>query len=211
MSTFKLLIDTHVVIGLEDPQPVQAALADLVRLSSEHSVGLFVDGATYADVERDRDAARRAVTLSKLAKFQKLHGAPIPDEAQLIARFGPINRPNDRSDIRLLVALEARAVDFLVSQDAGLHRRAEKAGLGDSVLTIEEALEWLKQTFTAKDVALPHVVERKAYELRLDDPIFESIRADYVGFDAWFDKCRRDHRACWVLEVDGEIAGFRDP
>jgi hypothetical protein len=57
-------------------------------------------------------------------------------------------------------------------------------------------------------VALPYVVERKAYELSLHDPIFESIRADYPGFDIWFDKCKSDHRVCWVLEVDGEIAGL---
>src|SRR5262245_7178555 len=208
MSKFKLLIDTHVVIGLEDPQPVQASLADLVRLSNEHSVGLFVDAATYEDVERDRDAARRAITLSKLAKFQKLRDVPIPDDAQLFARFGPIKSERDRSDVRLLVALDARAVDFIVSQDIGLHRRADKASLGANVLTIEEALEWLKQTFTSKDVKLPYVVERKAYELSFDDPIFESIRADYPDFDKWFDKCRRDHRDCWILEVKGEIAGL---
>jgi GNAT superfamily N-acetyltransferase len=208
MTRFKLLIDTNVVIGLEDAQPVQAALAELARLSNEHSVGLFVDGATYDDVARDKDDARRAITISKLAKFQQLRGVPTPGDAELIARFGPINRPNDLSDVRLLVALEAGAIDFIVSQDVGLHKRAERSGLGASVLTIEEALEWTKQTFTPIDVALPYVVERKAYELRLEDPIFESIRADYPGFDEWFDKCKRDHRVCWVLEVDGEIAGL---
>ena len=208
MSKFKLLIDTHVVIGLEDDKPVQASLADLVRLSSEHSVGLFVDVANYDDVGRDKDPTRRAITLSKLAKFEQLRGVPIPSDADLSTRFGPINRPNDRSDIRLLVALEARAVDFIVSQDVGLRKRAERVGLGPSVLTIEEALDWVKQTYTARDVPLPYVVERKAYALKLTEPIFESIRADYPGFDVWFDKCRRDHRECWVLEVDGEIAGL---
>src|SRR6266480_3895285 len=100
MSSFKFLIDTNIVIGLEDAQPVQASLAELVRLSSEHSVGLFVDGANYDDVERDKDATRRAVTLSKLAKFQRLRGVPIPDDARLVARFGTINSENDRSDVR---------------------------------------------------------------------------------------------------------------
>ena len=93
------------VIGLEDDKPVQASLAELVRLSNEHSVGLFVDVANYDDVERDKDPARRAVTLSKLAKFQQLRDVPMSGDAELIARFGPINRPNDRSDIRLLVAI----------------------------------------------------------------------------------------------------------
>jgi len=208
MNNFKLLIDTNVVIGLEDAQPVQVSLAELVRLSAEPAVGLFVDGANYDDVARDKDTGRRAVTLSKLAKFQQLRGVPLPDHAILAARFGCIKNENDRSDVRLLVALDAKAVDFLVTQDVGLHRRAERASLGASVLTVEEALEWLKQTFTAKSVILPYVVERKAYEIKQNHTIFSSLQADYPGFDAWFDKCRRQHRDCWVLEIGTEIAGL---
>jgi hypothetical protein len=34
---------------------------------------------------------RRAVTLSKLAKFQRLRGVPVSDDAGLLARFGSIN------------------------------------------------------------------------------------------------------------------------
>jgi hypothetical protein len=59
MSEFKLLVDTNVVIGLEDPQPVERSLADLVRIAAEYNVGLFVDGANYDDVRRDKDVARR--------------------------------------------------------------------------------------------------------------------------------------------------------
>jgi hypothetical protein len=95
MSNFKLLVDTNIVIALEDPQPVQASLAELVRLSGEHGVGLFVDGANYDDVARDRDKSRRQITLSKLDKFQKLRGIPSPDQATLVARFGAINSENE--------------------------------------------------------------------------------------------------------------------
>src|SRR5450756_2124768 len=122
MDGFKLLIDTNVLIGLEDAQPVQASLAELVRLSSEHAVSLFVDGANYDDVSRDKDTVRRSITLSKLAKFQKLRDVPAPDDATLVARFGTINNVNDRSDVRLLIALDAKAIDFLVTQDNGIHR-----------------------------------------------------------------------------------------
>jgi len=208
MDKFSFLFDTNVVIGLEDPQPVAASLAELVRLSGEHAVGLFVDGANYDDVARDKDRIQRAITLSKLPKFQQLRGVPVLGEAALAARFGSIRNDNDRSDVRLLAALDAKAVDFLVSQDIGLHRRADKAGLGSSVLTVEEALEWLKQTFTAKSVVLPYVISRKAYEIEPDHAIFASLRDDYPGFDAWFDKCRRQHRDCWVLEIGTEIAGL---
>ena len=208
MDGFKLLIDTNIVIGLEDAQPVQASLAELVRLSSEHGVSLFIDGATYDDIGRDQNFARRTITLSKLAKFQMLRGVPIPPEPVLIVRFGAINNDNDRSDVRLLAALDTKAADFLVTQDNGLHRRADRAGLGSSALTIEEALEWLRQTFHEKSVVLPDIAEMKAYQIDIRDAIFESLRTDYSGFDKWFDKCRQQHRDCWVLQIGTEIAGL---
>jgi hypothetical protein len=207
MNSFKLLVDTNIVIALEDPQPVQAALAELVRLAGEHGVGVFVDGANYDDVARDQDAERRAITLSKLDKFQKLRSIPLPEESELAARYGAINSDNDRSDVRLLAALDAKAADFLVTRDQGIHKRATRAGVGANVLTVEDALQWLK-TFNDKSVDLPHVVERKAYEIDTTDPIFEGLRDDYPGFDLWFDKCRRDHRGCWVLEVEDRMAGL---
>jgi hypothetical protein len=90
MAAFKLLIDTNVVIGLEDARPVRESFAEIVRLCSEYKIDLFVDNATYDDVSRDRDAARRAVTLSKLAKFQRLRGTPAGSDAALVTRFGAI-------------------------------------------------------------------------------------------------------------------------
>jgi GNAT superfamily N-acetyltransferase len=208
MADFKLLVDTNVVIALEDPQPVEASLAELFRLCNEYSVGLFVDGANYDDVGRDRDDHRRQVTLSKLDKFQKLRGIPMPDDAALVSRFGAIRSENDRSDVRLLATLDSKAVDFLVSADIRLHKRAERASIDSSVLTVEEALTWLKQSFATKSVALPHIIERKAYELSQNDAMFASLRLDYPLFDQWFDKCKREHRDCWVLEIDGEVAGL---
>jgi hypothetical protein len=208
MSHFKLLIDTHIVIGLEDPKPVEARLAEVSRLCNEHGIGLFVVGANYDDIARDRDNERRKVTLSKLGKFQKLARLPNQSDADLVARFGAINNDNDRSDARLLAALDAQAVDYLVSEDGNLHKRASRVGLGELVLTVDDALQWLKLTFVAKSVELPNVIERKAYELNERDPIFASLREDYPPFDEWFSRCKQAHRDCWVLEIDSEIAGL---
>jgi hypothetical protein len=101
---------------------------------------------------------------------------------------------HDWSDVRFLAALDAKAVDFVVSQDIGLHRRADRAGLGANVFTVEEALQWVKRLLGVKAVKLPYIVERKAYEIDKSNAVFDSLRSDYPGFDTWFDKCRREHR-----------------
>jgi ribosomal protein S18 acetylase RimI-like enzyme len=208
MAGFKFLVDTNIVIGLEDAHPVDASFAEFVRLCSENAVGLFVEGANYDDVQRDKNLERRAITLSKLDKFQKLRGLPNTPEIELVKRFGAISSANDLSDVRLLLALEAKAVDFLITQDDGLRRRAARVGIGARVLTIEEALAWVRQTYHTQSVALPDVLELKAYQIDLTDGIFESLRLDYPEFDAWFDKCRQQHRDCWVVQIGKQIAGL---
>jgi hypothetical protein len=44
MNGFKFLVDTNVVIGLEDAQPVQASFAELVRLA-ENTASAFLSMA----------------------------------------------------------------------------------------------------------------------------------------------------------------------
>jgi len=65
MSGFKFLIDTNIVIGLEDNHQVDGSLAELARRCATHHVRMFVDEAVDDDVCRDNDLARKAVTLSK--------------------------------------------------------------------------------------------------------------------------------------------------
>ena len=160
-------------------------------------------------IQRDRDLARRVVTQSKLDKFERLRGIKYPNDAELARSFGSINSANDRSDCRLLFSLERKSADFLVTRDTRLQKRARRYGLGNEVLSLEEAILWLRQTFEPTTVELPHVFEREAYAIDLRDPLFDSLRADYSGFDAWFaEKCARQHRKCWVVEVGGALAGI---
>jgi hypothetical protein len=179
MSVFKFLIDTNIVIGLEDNRPVEAGLTDLTRRCRANGVRLFIDAAVDEDVQRDADLARRGVTLSKLEKFERLAGIVYPDDSELGRRYGPINSVNDRSDCRLLFCLERKAADFLITRDIGLRRRARRVGFGDSVLSLEDALVWLRQTFDPAAVELPYVVEREAYAIDKSDPLFDGLRADY--------------------------------
>eukprot|EP01035_Chromulina_nebulosa_P033759 gene33759-45210_t len=55
MSEFKLLIDTNVFIGLEDPRRVDPAAAEIVRKCGEHAVAIFVHEAALQDIARDKD------------------------------------------------------------------------------------------------------------------------------------------------------------
>src|SRR5262249_34907530 len=102
----KLLIDTNIFIGLEDQTEVAPELASMVQLCNQHDAHIFIHEAAVEDINRDKDIQRRKVSLSKLAKFEQLKGIPCPPDSELVARFGPMPKPNDKVDVALLHALD---------------------------------------------------------------------------------------------------------
>ena len=210
MSTQTYLIDTNVIIGLEDNHTVQPAFAAFHSVAARHGVNIFVHEAARDDIARDKDEARRNISLSKLDKFQTLAKVRGLNADTLKAEFGSLRGPNDVVDATLLHALEIGAADFLVTQDKALHERARRhsSELGRRVLYIADAVELLRTTFEPKEIPVRYVEEVSAHTIPLSDQIFESLREDYPGFDSWWrEKCVREHRNCWVID-DDELAGL---
>jgi ribosomal protein S18 acetylase RimI-like enzyme len=120
-------------------------------------------------------------------------------------------KPNDNVDVALLHALDIEAVDFLATEDQGIHGRAKRATppLADRVLTVVDAVAWLRASFEPTRVILPYVEELPAHAIDQDDDIFDSLREGYPDFDRWWrNKCVREHRPCWAATVDDELAGL---
>jgi rRNA-processing protein FCF1 len=191
VSRMKLLIDTNIIIGLEDDREVADHFSAMHRKCSEHGVSLFVHEASKEDIDRDKDVARKRRTLSKIKKFPLLKTSGKPTDAALEKLFGVLKKPNDKVDATLLHSLSKHSIDFLVSEDDGLRKRAESAGLGSRVLTVLDALSWLRRTYEQETVFLPSVEALLAYEIEFQDKIFDGLRLEpdskitFVDLRAW--------------------------
>ncbi|MEX5578272.1 GNAT family N-acetyltransferase [Pseudophaeobacter sp. A-200-2] len=211
MSQQSYLIDTNILIGLEDYHKVEAAYARFLNLALSHKVDIYVHEAAKDDIARDKDPERRQISLSKIAKYRVLKGRRGLSAEELDTSFGPLKKPNDVVDATLLHSLESGATDFLVTQDKGLHQRAQKrsAELGRRVLFVGDATELLVQTYEPKAVPIRHVAEVEAHEIDHRDGFFDSLRDGYPEFDDWWrEKCVKQHRSCWVVYDDGNLAGL---
>jgi ribosomal protein S18 acetylase RimI-like enzyme len=208
MTGSKFLLDANIFIRMEDPTVVHPSVAALAQKAHLHRVGLYLDEACIEDIRRDPKLERRAATLSKLSKFPVLNQVAHRDTGDQISRFGNISSDNDRCDVLMLDTLDLGIVDFLITEDAGIHSRADRAGLRDRVLTVQEALAWIQRTFEPREFRLRFIVSRKAHQVSTEDPLFVGLRQDYHGFEEWFSKCRREHRDCWTVEIGGQLAGL---
>ena len=92
--------------------------------------------------------------------------------------------------LEMLCALWVDAVDFLVTDDNRLRRRGNRAGLADRIVTAAAAAELLEGLAPRITPPPPAVEALISYQLRLEDPIFDSLRLDYPDFDSWMRKAR---------------------
>lgn len=126
-----------------------------------------------------------------------------PGTAKIDALLGVADEShNNWVDHQLLAALHADAVDVLVTEDTGIHRKSKRLGLHHRVLFVGDAMVALDALVDTVPPALPAVTALKAHNLETSDPIFDSLRCAYPEFDNWLSKCRREHRQAWVIQVD---------
>lgn len=189
MSTQTYLIDTNVIIGLEDNHAVQPGFAALTSIAAKHKVDILVHEAARDDIQRDRDVTRRNISLSKLEKFQLVRKVRGLEQSELERKFGRLARPNDVVDATLLDCIERGAADFLVTEDGGLHERARRVSpeLERRVLFVADAVQLLKTTYEPVETPVRYVEEVTATWRR--------------------EKCVRERRPCWAVFDEG-LAGL---
>jgi predicted nucleic acid-binding protein len=203
----KILLDTNILVPLEDNGVVPEQYSKLIRKAQERGGTLYCHRASFEDVARDKDLSRRKTSISKLEKYLILEKSD-RNEVQLETQFGAISKPNDESDCQILSSVFDNAADILVTEDADLHRRAEKIGLGSKVFRVRQLLDFFDSDTGSLEGTLSYVENRYCYQLDRNDPIFNSLRLDYNGFDVWWQKCCNNHRKAWVVKDGDSIAGI---
>ena len=198
-----LLLDTNVFYACVDISPTRRhADSDratrLLELANRHGCEVWLSAATRRDIGRTSSSSLREASHLRMRQWNILDPLEVPQD--LITRAGytkPLS-PNDDVDSHMLAAISSNAADFLISQDRRLRRHAQMAGLGNRVMTIQGGIELLERLFD-EPTTYPTVRQLKGYQLNSQDPVFESLRSDYDGFDIWLQKVQREHRDCFVI------------
>lgn len=204
----KFLLDTNVVIPVEptsttDREAQTPVIASLIGAIATQGLDLYLHPGSIDDLQRDKDIVRRSLRMELLSKYVRL---PFPPEIskEMEAVIGNCKRgTNDEIDARLLASIVGNAVDFLITNDDGIHRRAARLSVADRVLTVSDAISML-DSFHPDAIKTPPAVELVfCHQLNVSDSIFDSLRADYSGFDGWLAKAQREHRQAFAINDPG--------
>jgi len=204
------LFDTNVFIPAEPTstagvEPLTSSIAELERGIQENGDAIVVHPELYRDIQRDADEERRRLRTVLANKYARLRRPPAIPMSMLMELGEVSEESHDWIDHHLLAAVLEDAVDFLVTEDVHLHRKAERMRVSQRVLRVSDALDLLDDLYRPDVVAPPAVVATSGRSLDLSDSVFDSLRDDYDGFDAWFEsKVQAEDRTAWVVESLGD-------
>ena len=209
-----ILADSNVLIAAYpkpgDPPEASASAANaLLRLASEHGHTIYHHPlALQYDFSNIKNAADRAWRRQIVSNHPGLPEPPDIQKAITDTCGNPEQGSNHWVDHHLLAAAVGHAVAMLVTEDGNIHQKARRLGLGEKVAYIEDAIAAIRAIAPQPAHATLLPQQTLAHTLDRNDRIFESLRADYPGFDNWLEKCQEEHRICWTVKSNGELAAL---
>lgn len=196
----RILVDTNILIHREEYQIVPESLQQLMRNLSSLGITVLIHPGSISELERNPDAEKRKIAISKVKSYPILESPPTPESDQeYLEGVGNPRTANDLFDITLLYAVYRNAVDFLITEDQGIHIRAMRINKRDQVLSIEESLSFFKiDEGSVITELLPAVKEEFVYNLDYNDSILDSLKSEYPGFKKWWEKISSEGRKAVV-------------
>lgn len=202
-----VLIDTNVFIEREGNWAIPDAHQELENLLKSNGHRILVHPLSKEEIRNYENEDGRERAESKIATYPELSFPKYPkpsdsDFRQHVPRGADFNEEVDNA---LLFAVYRDLVHYLVTEDQGIHDKAEALDIKDQVVTIEEG----RDEFTENRPAFegpPSIQKVKVRELEVEDPIFDSLKTDY-GFEEWFASIPdRDAYVNW--NPDGSVGAI---
>ncbi len=202
----RVLLDTNILIHREASKVVRRDIGVLFGWLDRLHVEKCVHPQTMGEIARHADPAVVSTLTTKAQNYHILKTtAADTDEIRKLRESD--RTANDATDTSILAELAAGRVQALITEDRGIHRKADAIGLSPYVFTIDSYLEKV----TAEN---PDLVDYKVLSVRkqlfgdvqLKDRFFDSFRNDYPGFDGWFT--RKSDEEAYVCTTETGTAAF---
>jgi len=202
----KILIDTNILIFREDFREIPKEVQDLLKLLNRLGCRIVIHPYSKDEIKRDKNKERRKIMLSKIETYQSVKDPPLPDgDKKFVQKVGKSSKINDYIDNCLLYCIYRDVVDFLITQDEDIHKKAVRLGVQERVLRVEEAVEYFKKKINIQVPQPPQLKEEFCYNLDINDPFFDSLKSQYPDFLNWWKKICKEGRKAWVYYLNNKI------
>jgi predicted nucleic acid-binding protein len=203
----KVLLDTNIVIHREASRILNVDIGVLFRWLDKSKYIKCVHPVTVKEIEKNSNQATVDTLSVKLESYEILKTVtPLRPEVIAVSKRIDVNQ-NDENDTILLNEVFSERIEFLITEDKKIHKKAELLGITDRVFKIDSFLEKVvSENPDLVDYKVLAVTKKLFGEINLADSFFDSFREDYSGFDRWFLK--KSDETAYVTINRGNILSF---
>lgn len=198
----KILLDTNILIQRENNTIVPDNIAQLIKILGELNYKTCIHPLSLSEIRKDGNISRREINLSKLSSYPVLDSYPnYMEDSEFVSLMPEQKSPNDIIDNQLMYCVYKNLVSHLITEDQALLHKAEAYGL-DTVYSVNEALEIFSSYLPKSDINLASTFKiEHPYNIDIDDPIFETLKASYPEFvSSWWKKVVESDRAIYLFK-----------
>jgi len=145
----KIIFDTNILIHIEDPKELSPNLQDLLNIIRKYGHKIYIHPASLKDINNDTNDERRRIISSKFRGYPLIELPPRPTD-DFLSMMGPSSSSNEINDNEILFSIQKNAADILITEDYGLHKKANRVELDDRVLSIDSALDYFNNLYARR-------------------------------------------------------------
>jgi len=204
----RILLDTNIIIHREASRVLNEEIGTLFGWFDRLQYEKCIHPLSIDEIRKHADPIVVKTIEAKVKNYNLLKTVAPENEAIQAIRQKYDRTENDAIDTSLLKEVFSKRIDFLITEDRGVHRKAIELGISERVFSIDDFLD--KATTENPELSDYKVLSvRRAYfgDINIDDPFFDSFKKDYVGFSNWFAK-KSDEVAYICKSESDEILAF---
>ena len=203
----KVLLDTNIIIHREASRIFNVDIGVLFRWIDKGRYTKCVHPITIEEIEKNSNKETVDTFSVKLKSYEILKTTtPLRPEVIEVSKSIDVNK-NDKNDTILLNEIFCERIDFLITEDKKIHRKAELLGIANRVFKIDSFLEKVvSENPDLINYKVLSVTKSLFGEINLSDNFFDSFKEDYTGFERWYIK--KSDETAYVTINKGKILSF---
>lgn len=202
----RILLDTNIIIHREASRIYNQDIGLLFNWIDKLHYEKCVHPLTIEEIGSYQDEEVVNTMRVKIGNYNQLKTDSPETEKISILREADKTR-NDFIDTSLLKEVHNNRVDFLITEDKGIHRKGKSLGIADRIYKIDAFIEkCTSENPDLKDYKVLSVKKDYFGNINLKDDFFQSFLEDYGEFETWFNK--KADNISYVCITDGSVKAF---
>lgn len=204
-----VLLDTNIVIHRESSNNISYEVVQLYKLLESLKTNKFLLSDINEELSKYKDHNTQNMMLNKIKAYNIIDSGQIND-SQFIEKLSSYAKDNNSIiDDKYLYQVYCGKVDFLITDDKGIIRKAKDLFLDDSVFSSSDYLRLIEKEYPSLiDYPVLSVKLKRFSDINIDDSFFDTLREDYKGikFNNWF--LNKNSENAYVFSNNEGLQGF---